>query len=30
MTSISGVMLISEYDWPSPLPPTLMAMCALS
>src|ERR1700678_1640595 len=29
MTSISGVILMSEYDWPSPPPPTLMAMRAL-
>src|ERR1700730_2283056 len=26
MTSINGVMLMSEYDWPSPPPPTFMAM----
>src|SRR5579863_6043014 len=29
MTSINGVILMSEYDWPSP-PPTLMAMRILS
>src|SRR6516162_7677947 len=29
MTSINGVMLMSEYDWPSPLPPTFMAMRVL-
>src|SRR5271154_1003044 len=30
MTSINGVILMSEYDWPSPPPPTLMAMRILS
>src|SRR5258708_35221020 len=29
MTSISGVMLMSEYAWPSPLPPTLIAVRVL-
>src|SRR5208282_3392993 len=29
MTSINGVILMSEYDWPSPPPPTLMAMHSL-
>src|SRR3984893_17156786 len=29
MTSINGVMLMSECDWPSPPPPTFMAMRAL-
>src|SRR5580692_3558217 len=29
MTSINGVILMSEYDWPSPPPPTLMAMRSL-
>src|SRR5271154_6424007 len=29
MTSINGVMLMSEYDWPSPPPPTFMAMRVL-